>query len=99
MLKHPFMKSIFSFTIALCAFFITLNAPFLQGQEPLSENWKIEGPIVEQITHRRKVGVFLLMKMVWFFTKEVYILPTHYNFNLTLYIQISMLNYRMEMEP
>lgn len=54
------MKSIFSFAIALCAFFTTLNAPFLQGQEPLSENWKIEGPIVEQIyPSTQSRGIFI----------------------------------------
>ena len=54
------MKFIFSFAIALCTFFTTLNTPFLQVQEPLSENWKIEGPIVEQIyPSTQSRGIFI----------------------------------------
>ena len=59
-LEHYFMKFIFSFAIALLAFFTTVITPFLQVQEPLSENWKIEGPIVEQIyPSTQSRGIFI----------------------------------------
>ena len=54
------MKFIFSLAIALLVFFTTVTTPFLQFQEPLSENWKIEGPIVEQIyPSTQSRGVFI----------------------------------------